>query len=258
MSFVVSKLLWPIAQPGGLALLLLVVGAGLLWLGRARAGRVLVGVAALVLVGFGVLPAGDWLIRPLEQRFAAAPLPERVDGIVVLGGAVQPVQTAIHGRPALNDAAERMTAFVGLARRHPEAKLVFTGGSGSLLTQGLKEAAVARALFAELGLDPDRVVYEAESRNTWENAVLTKALVAPAPGETWVLVTSAFHMPRSMGIFRKVGWPVLPHPVDFRAGAGGWRFALPDETVAVAVHEWLGLLAYRALGRTDALFPGPN
>ena len=123
----------------------------------------------------------------------------------MLGGAVDQNLTEARGIPALNGAAERMTEFVVLARRYPEAKLVFTGGQGSLVHGGTTEADVARRLFDALGVPEARVTYEDEARNTWENALLTRRLVEPKPGETWLLVTSASHMPRSVGAFRQAG-----------------------------------------------------
>jgi uncharacterized SAM-binding protein YcdF (DUF218 family) len=148
-----------------------------------------------------------------------------------------------------------------LARRFPEAKIVVTGGQGSLVLQGDTDAATAPRLLTALGVAPERLTLEGESRETFENAQFTKAMVEPSPGETWLLVTSAFHMPRSMGLFRKVGFEVTPWPVDYRT-TGRERFGLAQdnpidslEITQLAVREWLGLLAYRLSGRTDALLP---
>lgn len=185
-----------------------------------------------------------------------------VDGVIVLGGAVDQNLTEARGIPALNGAAERMTEFVALARRYPEARLVFTGGQGSLVHGGLTEADVARRLFTALGLPEARVTYEDQARNTWENAVFTHRLVEPRPGETWLLVTSASHMPRSVGAFRRAGWQVVPWPVNYRTGhslAALYDAPFPDrlQMLESGLREWLGMAVYRALGRSDALFPAP-
>ena len=108
-----------------------------------------------------------------------------------------------------------------------------------------------------------RLVLEDKSRNTEENAVFTKRLVDPKPGERWLLVTSAWHMPRSVGAFRRAGWEVLPWPVDYRSGASYGETlenSLPDKlgNLDGAVHEWLGMLGYRLMGRSATLFPGPG
>ncbi|MGE5548710.1 MAG: YdcF family protein [Solirubrobacterales bacterium] len=259
LAFTLSKLLWVMARPSSILLILLLVG---LALGRRRAGRGLALAAALALAAIAVLPLGEWIAQPLENRFPLpADMPAHVDGILVLGGAVDPGMTEARGLPALRDSAARMTTFVALARRYPNARLAFTGGNGGLTPGALTEAEVAAQLFESLGLDRSRVVYENRSRNTWENAVLTRELMAPRAGETWILVTSALHMPRSVGCFRRAGWPVVPYPAHYqtrphhRPSLEG--IDLADELVLLdrATHEWMGLLAYHVMGRTEAWFP---
>jgi uncharacterized SAM-binding protein YcdF (DUF218 family) len=207
------------------------------------------------------LPISDWITAPLEDRFPQlSALPAHVDGIIVLGGAVNPETTARRGRPTLNSEAERMTEFVRLAKHYPEARLVFSGGSGRLDFQRatLTEADVARQFFKEQGLDPARVAFENKSRNTYENIVFTKALIRPGAGEVWLLVSSARDVPRSMGIFRKQGWDVVPVPVAYKSG-GVRNNLLGDNLQKLdrSSHEWLGLLVYRITGKTDDLFPAP-
>jgi len=261
MTFVASKLFWAVLAPGNLLLLLLLAGLFRLVQSRRRRGHVLATVAALLLLTVAVLPVGQWAVAPLEARFPVPAVPARVDGIVVLGGAVQLAISRAHGEIALDDAAERITASVALARRHPEAKVLLSGGDASVLPRpGEHEAAETRRLFIDLGIDPDRLLVEDRSRNTFENAELSRALAQPKPGETWLLVTTAAHMPRAVGCFRRVGWDVLPYPVDFRTEESPRpEFSLSGHLglLDFAAKEWLGLLAYRLLGRTDALFPAP-
>jgi uncharacterized SAM-binding protein YcdF (DUF218 family) len=264
MTFLISKILGALTSPGTVLLLCCVIG---LFLTRGRRpsrigrGLLVFGVGGFVVAL--VLPVDQWALMPLEDRFPqVAQPPAHVDGIIVLGGAVVPEMTAERGIPTLNDAAERMTEGVALALRYPNAKLVFTGGQGALIPGAAREADVARALFISLGIPADRLVLERDSRTTYENAVFTKALVNPQPGQTWILVTSAWHMPRSVGIFRAIGWQVLPWPVSYKSShrllqwlpvSLGIHLTQLDE----ASHEWIGLIAYRLMGRTDALFPGP-
>ena len=156
-----------------------------------------------------------------------------------------------------------MTEFVALARRFPEARLVFSGGSGMVLQQDVKEAETARLFFAQMGLDTSRIVFEDQSRNTYENAHYTYKLLAPKANERWVLITSASHMPRSVGSFRKAGWRPIPFPVDFSTlGTPQWHIGFNMVNglrwFGTGLRAWLGLAAYRLLGRTDALFPGPQ
>lgn len=259
MLFVLAKLVWALMRPSSVLLLLCVFGT---MLHRRRWGfrALLLGVGGLTVVS--VVPIDRWLMAPIEDRFPRPAAPAHVDGIIVLGGAVDTARTIEHGIPALNAAAERMTAFVGLARRYPNARLVFTGGSASLFKNAVTEADVARALFTDLGVVQDRMTYENQSRTTFENATETYRLMQPRPGEVWLLVTSANHMPRAVGVFRRVGWPVVAWPVAYKTPPleDYFQFGpLGDHLVGVdlSVHEWIGLLAYYLTGRTETLFPAP-
>ena len=261
MSFLLSKLLWALVSPASLMLLLMLVA--LLSLRRRPAlGYTSLMLATLMLGAVNLAPVAHWLAGPLEARFPAQPLPAQVDGIIVLGGAIDALSSAATQQPQVNGAAERLLAFAELARRYPQAQLIYTGGSGSARDQKDREADIAKPMFAALGLDTQRIVFERDSRNTWENALYSKALVHPQPGQTWLLVTSAWHMPRSVGCFRKAGWNVVPYPVDYiGSDAQDWaKFDAADQLPAVtlAVKEWIGLAAYHLMGRTDAWFPAPR
>ncbi len=264
MSFVAAKILWLVVNPGNLYFFVLCLGVGLLWTRWRRAGRRLILATLIAGAALAVLPVGKWMIIPLESRFPIVrEPPDRVDGIIVLGGAVNQFLTRARGQPALNANAERLLAFAELAARRPRARLVYSGGSGDLMRQDVKEAETARLVLAQLGVDLGRVTFEDRSRNTYENAVLSRELVAPRAGETWLLVTSARHMPRAVGVFRRAGWPVTPFPVDFTTDgdygfAPTFNFAGGLGALGGALKEWLGLVAYYAAGRSDALFPGPG
>jgi uncharacterized SAM-binding protein YcdF (DUF218 family) len=260
MTFIASKLFWAVMAPGNLLVLLLL--AGVLWLARSgrRRGLRLVGIVALVLLTIAVMPFGQWLAVPLEARFPVPSLPEHVDGIIVLGGGVDARASRAHGQTALNDAGDRIVEAAVLARQHPEARLVLSGGEGTMLAYGEQEAAFERALLIELGVPPERIVLEDRSRNTYENAVFSREVAKPGPGEAWLLVTSAAHMPRAVGCFRHAGWQIVPYPVDFRSNPSpSVDFALSEHLGLIdsVTKEWVGLVAYRLLDRTDAFFPGP-
>jgi uncharacterized SAM-binding protein YcdF (DUF218 family) len=265
MSFILSKVIWPLATPSNLLALALVLG-GLLILTSSwrRAGRRLLAAAVVAVLAAMLLPVDDWLAWPLEHRFAAPePMPARVDGIVVLGGGVTESKVPALGGAQLNGAADRLSALIILARRYPTARVVYTGGNATL-AGGPREADVTAALLAEMGFATPGMQFERESRNTHENAVLTHALAQPQAGETWLLVTSALHMPRAMGVFRAQGWDPVPMPVDFR-GDGRLRFLRPADSLGgrlagidQVTREWVGLLAYRGLGYSDTLFPAPK
>jgi uncharacterized SAM-binding protein YcdF (DUF218 family) len=262
MSFIASKLFWWAANPGNVLLALLCLGLLALWLGRRRLGLWLVSLVTALCLLVTLLPIGSWLLLPLENRFPAPHLPAHIDGIVVLGGSINPILSAARHQPILTDSAERLFAFVALAQRFPEAKLLFTGGSAALVDDAEREADVARAVVGGLGLDVDRLGLERDSRNTYENAVFSKQLVKPKPGENWVLITSAYHMPRAVGCFREQGWSVIPYPVDYGTAPAGNppTFSLLGglDDVHWALREWIGLGFYYLAGRTDRLFPGPE
>ncbi len=267
MIFALSKIFWAVANPGNLFFLSLVAGSlGLLtpWRRvRTLAGWILalaIGTATVITI----VPVGAWLLAPLENRFPSlAEPPPRVDGIVLLAGALNLQRAVDRGGTPLGSYAERVTVFVELANRYPDAKLVFSGGSGLLLDQVHREADYISVLLEKLGVPPSRVLYERDSRNTHENALYASALAQPQRGEVWLLVTSAFHMPRSVGAFRQAGWPVTAYPVNYITGPrDSWRlnfnFAGGLGRVSVALREWTGLMAYRWMDRTDTLFPGPT
>jgi uncharacterized SAM-binding protein YcdF (DUF218 family) len=204
------------------------------------------------------------MLNPLEERFPRPVLPESVSGIVVLGGGFEGAINLARGGYELNSGGDRFVEAAILARRFPEARVAVSGGTGTLFLQGEADADIAPRLLTALGIAPDRLILENRSRNTYENALFTKRLVSPRAGETWLLITSAFHMPRSMALFRKAGFPVLPWPVDYRTsgveGVGVFRDNPADslQNLTMAIREWIGLLAYRLSGRIDSIFPVPD
>jgi uncharacterized SAM-binding protein YcdF (DUF218 family) len=231
----------------------------------AAFGRKLAVITLVTLALAAFSPLGSLLLYPLESRFApwdaarGAP-----DGIIVLGGSVDTDLSAAHRTPVVAHAADRLFAPAELARRYPNARIVFTGGTANLIQTEAREADYSAPVLENLGIAKERLILERNSRNTWENAIFTKQLVSPKPGERWLLVTSAFHIPRSMGIFRKAGFDVEAYPVDWRMGGRDDLFAFTNTgsdglgRTDVAVREWIGLVAYRMMGRTDELLPGPG
>jgi uncharacterized SAM-binding protein YcdF (DUF218 family) len=261
--FYISKLVWLLIQPSMLLIVLLLTGVALLWTRWQRAARAaLLGAAALVVIG-GILPLSTWLILPLEARFPRADLSGRpIDGIVILGGGEEARVAATRHVHALNMAGERMTEAMALARKYPNARVVFAGGSANIVLGRAIEADAAAQLLEDLGLDPARLKLDRQSRNTVENALYAKQLANAKPEERWVLITSAWHMPRAMGIFRKAGFPIEAWPVDYRTAgpADAWvPFYSPSEGLRrldTAVREWIGLVFNWLTGQSDALFPG--
>jgi uncharacterized SAM-binding protein YcdF (DUF218 family) len=264
MFFILSKVLGFFAIPSNLVIALGLFGVLLLATRLARIGRRLTIASLIALAVIGISPLGNALIIPLEQRFP--PWDDTrgpPDGIVVLGGAITPDVSAARNDVALNEAAERVTAAVALARRYPDARMIYSGGTGALIFPEGSEAASAVRIFESLGIPHARIIAEEQSRNTVENAVFSMLLAMPQPGERWLLVTSGYHMPRAMGVFRQAGFPVEAYPVDWRT-RGPQDVLRPFSTLSggleradTAAREWVGLLVYWLTGRTGALFPGP-
>ena len=264
MFFFLSKTIGKMLLPTNFLIGIGVIGALLLATRFASLGRRLMVVSVLMLAVCGFSPLGSWLLYPLESRFppwdAARGAP---DGIIILGGSIDADLSVAHGGAVVRSEADRIIAAAVLARQYPNARILFTGGSANLLSNDAKEADYAGALFESLGVAKARLTMERRSRNTQENVDFSKAMVAPKSGERWLLVTSAFHMPRSVGLFRKAGFAVEPYPVNWRVGGKSDLlafFPVADDGLGrteIALREWMGLIAYRASGKIDELLPGP-
>jgi uncharacterized SAM-binding protein YcdF (DUF218 family) len=266
MSYVTLNIVWFLLQPSSLMWLALVAGLLLLWSQRTmRLGKRLAVFGAASLMVAGLSPLGTLLILPLEQHFAAGDPTRagRIDGIIVLGGGEDGRVSTGRGQLALNEAGERIALAVALARRLPEARLIFTGGAGAIVREAIPGGESVVQFWRDTGIDAGRIVLEGKSVTTYENAQFTRSLVEPRPGQRWLLVTSAAHMPRSVGLFRRAGFDVVPHSVDFRTkdASDVWRTfnAIPRglQRVDDACREWASLLAHRLTGRIDSIFPVP-
>jgi uncharacterized SAM-binding protein YcdF (DUF218 family) len=263
--FYLAKTFWFFVQPLNLAIFLLLAGmvaALLRWRRLAGIGSVF---GILVLVVSSWTSFGAMILNPLEERFQRPTrLPEKIDGIIVLGGGMEGAINLARGGYELNNGGDRFVEAAVLARRFPDARILLSGGVGTVLLEGEPDADMAARFLAALGIPRERMILENRSRNTAENAEFSKELVDPQTAEAWLLVTSGFHMPRSVGLFRKAGFRVIPWATDYRTsgteGIGLFRDNPLDalENTSTAVREWIGLAAYWVSGRTDTLFPGPD
>jgi uncharacterized SAM-binding protein YcdF (DUF218 family) len=264
MFFILSKVLGFFALPSNLLITIGLVGLVLLLTRSRRLASWLVVTSLVLLALFGLSPLGNLLMLPLEERFppwdASHGAP---DGVIVLGGVIAEDVSAARGAVALNESAERVTVAAELARRYPKLRIIFSGGTNALLFDKGAEAGFAVRQLEDLGVARERIVAEEQSRNTVENAVFSRLIANPQPGQRWLLLTSAFHMPRAIAVFRAAGFPVEAYPVDWRT-TGPMDLVRPYPSVSeglrrtdVAVREWIGLLLYRLTGKTAELFPGP-
>ena len=249
MYFALSKVLWILFAPSHVLGWLTILSAVFFLSGFSRAGRTSCLMSCALLVLMGILPLGVWLVRPLEDWYPRANLPGRVDGILILGGGLDPDMLASRGAMGAGQGEARLISGVELVRRYPRARVVFSGGSGSVFGATATESQVAAYVFRQVGLAPNRVVLEDRSRNTWENFVFSKRLAHPQTHDVWVLATSAIQMPRAMEAARKVGWNVVPWPADYLTAPEGLSgyFDVPRnlDLVDAGFHEWVGLLVYR-------------
>jgi uncharacterized SAM-binding protein YcdF (DUF218 family) len=262
--FYASKILLFLAQPSSVVALLLVAGAVLAggkrwpWFGRR-----LLALGIVLLVVLGLSPIANVLLMPLEERFPRGALPNEVAGILILGGFEEARISAGRGGLAVDEAADRLTEALVLARRLPSAKLIFTGGVASFLPPDYGTGEPIGRFLEDAGIARGRVVLESRSRNTYENAALSRELLQPRPGQRYLLVTSAYHMPRSVATFRAQGFDIVAWPVDYRTRDGSDRLrmfeSIPEglERVDLAFKEWVGLVAYYVSGRSDAVWPAP-
>ena len=261
MDNTIARLFDTLASPETVAALWVMIGVLLLFTRHWRKGRAGLAALASMLLILLVFPIDLYLAQLLENRFPPHP-PDRVDGIVVLGGAISMALSLDHHQTSLNSAADRMTEMVALMHQYPDVPIVFTGGAANPFDQSHKEADLARDLLVHMGIDPSRVIFERDSRNTHENALYSKDLVRPQPGQNWVLVTSALHMTRSMGAFQAVEWKMLPWPVDFQTSREGGLGLTPFSPRRMQVlnnllHETIGLLYYHLRGWSPLWLPAP-
>ncbi len=270
MFFYLAKVVWFVLQPSTLIALLIGYGAILTWTGWARWGRRFVSIGAILLLLVGLSPLGNALILPLENRFPRADLnePPAPAGLLILGGGESRLVGSARKAPTLNEAGERLLEGAMLGLRFPDSKVAFSGGDAGILFKSDSEAQGAAEILTQLGVPRDRLILEANARDTYENAVyLRKELEVSGAFDAnarWLLITSAYHMPRSMGAFRQAGFDVEPWPVDYRT-RGPEDYLKPFDKVSeglrrvdTATREWVGLLAYWFTGRTNALFPSPD
>jgi uncharacterized SAM-binding protein YcdF (DUF218 family) len=233
----------------------------MLWLNYTRAAKrllTLISLAGLLLL---VYPVSDHLLYPLESQFEKPQkMPEHIDGIIVLGGAENLKLSLSWQSAEVGDAAERILTAAELSRFYPDKPVIYSGGSNLVQRQNLDtEGSVASRLLVQAGIDESNIVMEPKARNTHENFMLIKNLLPEKDGQ-FLLVTSAFHMPRSVGVARKLGLNVIPYPVDYRTSQPTDRYYDFDlfahlQVLEIAWHEWLGLTAYFLTDKTASWLP---
>jgi uncharacterized SAM-binding protein YcdF (DUF218 family) len=262
MFFIISKLVESALLPSNLIAILGGLGLVALILRRRGAGVALLVISVVLLMMAGWTPLGPALVMKLEDRFQPPQMPATVSGIVMLGGAVDTHVTEDRGGYTVNDNAERIFAVASLSRRYPDARILLSGGNGHLIgDHPVSESEYARRMLVDLGVAAERIELEENSRTTYENAVESAAVAKPQGGETWLLVTSAYNMPRAVASFRAADFAVVPFPVDYRTRHADLYRPVNSignglDLVDIAAHEWLGLVVYHLVGKTAEILPG--
>ena len=269
LFFLLSKIAWAFLSPGNLIIFALSLGGLLLAFNKVRAAKKILIPSALVSFIVMAYPVSDYLMAPLEARFAIPEkFPEHIDGIIMLGGGEDLKRSLSWQVAELGIGGDRYIGAADLAKNYPKAPVIFTGGSGFISLQNTSgEGALARKILTTIGIDAERLIIESKSRNTYENFKHTKPLLPKfSKGEakgTYFLVTSAFHMPRAVGIARQQNINVIPYPVDYHSNhetLRQWDFDLYDhlQSLEPAWREWIGLTVYYYTGKTADWFPKPN
>ena len=257
---ILSDLSWAFLQPGGVVIILLLLALLFLSFGAHRTAGRLLALSIIMIILPALIPIQALLVNPLENRLSPPnPMPERVDGIIVLGGAVNWTASQGRGQLNVNGGAERVLAGAALKKRYPDATLVFTGIYRDIIPKEFTTQFDNNFFFGS-EYERGQVIFLGEARSTYEEAIVSQKYLNIRANERWMLVTSAYHMPRAYLSFKAQGLELIPYPVDY-SSAGDLRYrpslffigklAKLDETV----REWGALLIYRYLGRTTQFLP---
>ncbi|WP_373019484.1 YdcF family protein [Thiomicrorhabdus sp.] len=264
LFFILSKVVWAFLSPSNLFVFALSLGTLFLINNHIRSAKKILIPTALIGLIVTAYPVGDYLMKPLESRFAKPEsMPKQIDGIIILGGGEDLKRSLSWNVAELGIGGDRYIAAAKLATLYPKAPVIFTGGSGSIQLQNTDgEGAFAKEILTSVGIDNKRLIIESKSRNTYENFLYTQPRLPKADG-TYLLITSAYHMPRSVGIARQLGVHVIPYPVDYRSNSSElrqWDFDLFDHLKALepAVKEWIGLTVYYWTDKTSEWYPNPE
>ena len=257
--FSLSKIFWALVAPANLLVWLPLLALYFHWHKHKSLARFTTVIALVYGLSILAYPWGDWLMEPLEKAYSQPQKIPQIDGIIVLGGGEDYLSSITHHKLQLNEAGERLIEVIPIAKAHPQIPLIYSGGSGHLLVQNHKLAQWVKAFWLSQGVKEAQIKLESTSRNTWENLVNVQRLYLKPQG-LYLLVTSAFHMPRAMGIAQKLGIQAIAYPVDFRTyGVQNryWDFRLLEHLKVLdkAVHEYLGLVIYYLTGKSTHLLP---
>ena len=257
MSFYLSKILWLIVNPFNIFIFITLFTMFLYFINFRRLSLIIYLINFIFIALISFLPIGSYLTYIIEKEFHTnTKFPDQVDGILILGGATNPLLFKEFDQISLNGSAERLVESVMIIRKFEKAKVIFSGGSGIVNRSDLGHSQVAKLFYKKIGVDINKIFFEDKSRNTHENIIYSKKIAKPKKNENWLLITSAFHMKRALLIAEKNNWKFIPYAVDFKNIK---EFKLTPNLNLLSnlnsfqsgLHEWLGLVSYYLMGRTE-------
>jgi uncharacterized SAM-binding protein YcdF (DUF218 family) len=268
LFFISSKIVQFLIEPLNLLFLISVLALFFLILRKPIDTKLFLWLSVIGFILVGYTPIPESLARILENSIEKVDInmmpSDQIAGIIILGGAIGGEGVAMdRGEVSINSLAERVTKAFELIGRYPSKPFIFSGNSNRLIPKGMKEADAFKQLITEQGLaeiTKDTAYYENKSRNTYENAVYSKKMIdqlgvsnPSIKTGSWLLVTSATHMPRSVKIFEKQGIQIIPIPVDYQTSYTlQWHeFNITDGAVLWnnLLHEYIGIVAYKLTGK---------
>ena len=200
---------------------------------------------------FGYSPLSNFLLSKIEDHIQTSKYPvQQLTGVIVLGGSFNSgLESKERNEVSLNSSAERLTKALEIYKKNPRLLILFSGFSGELKPQGWSESDMAKKFFLDQGVKLDNLIFENQSRNTFENIKYSKDIIANYKG-TWGLITSASHMPRSFFTFKKQNLILEPISVDYKTGTSrifwiNFDISLGLSNWSIILHELIGISYYK-------------
>jgi uncharacterized SAM-binding protein YcdF (DUF218 family) len=200
---------------------------------------------------FGYSPLSSFLLSKIEDYIQPSKYPvQQLTGVIVLGGSFNSgLESKERNEVSLNSSAERLTKALEIYKKNPRLLILFSGFSGELKPQGWSESDMAKKFFLDQGVKIDNLIFENQSRNTFENIKYSKDIIANYKG-TWGLITSASHMPRSFFTFKKYSLILEPISVDYKTGTSRMFWINFDissglSNWSIILHELIGISYYK-------------
>ena len=260
MSFYLSKILWLILNPFNFFIFVNIITIFLYFINFKRISLFIFLINFIFLLTISIFPIGNFLIHKIEKEYHLKNMvPNNLDGILILGGATSPTLFKEFNQVSVNDSAERLIESVKIIKEFKNSKIIFSGGSGVVGRPELGHAEAAKFFYKKMEINTDRIIFENKSRNTYENILFSNEIVNPRKNEKWLLITSASHMKRALLIGLKQDWKLIPYAVDFKIRKKyefkpSFNLLSNLNSFQQASHEWLGLISYYFMKRTDRIF----